>query len=131
MLDRLTAKPDMLVRPTSFMIDLEGDRAEVMVASSAHDMTWHIHFDITPAPSNPDDWNQKILEAYNRIVSLERSDGGADSSPSRAFVVGASGANGPSIVRLMHSEVSGSTGASKVQVLGEFSGADMIELLLG
>jgi hypothetical protein len=99
MLDRLAAKPDVLVRPTSFMIDLEGDRAEVMVASSAHDMTWHIHFDITPAPSNPDDWNQKIFEAYNRIVSLERSDAGADSSPSRAFVVGASGANGPSIVR--------------------------------
>jgi hypothetical protein len=37
----------------------------------------------------------------------------------------------PLMLRMMHSEVSGSTGASKVQVLGEFSGADMLELLLG
>ena len=132
MLDRLTAKPDVLVRPTSFMVDLEGDRAEVMVASSAHDMTWNIHFVITPAPANPDDWNKKILEAYDRIVSLVQSEAGPHCSPSRAFVVGASGANGPvSIVRLIHSEVTGSTGASKLRFLGEFSGADVIELMLG
>src|SRR6266436_4088365 len=114
MRDRLTAEPDILVRPTSFMIDLEGDRAEVMVASSTHDMIWHIHFDITPAPSNPDDWNRKILEAYDRIINLERSDAGADSSPSRAFVVVANGADGLSIVRLMHSQLSGSAGSSRI-----------------
>jgi hypothetical protein len=132
MLDRLTAKPELLVRPTSFMVDVEGDQAEVMVASSAHDIIWNIHFVITPAPADPDDWNQKILEAYDRIVSLVQSEAGSHGSPSREFVVGANGANGPpSIVRLMHSELTGSTGVSKLRFLGEFSGAGMIELMLG
>jgi hypothetical protein len=132
MLDRATAKPELLVRPTSFMVDLEGDRAEVMVASSAHGITWNIHFVITPAPANPDDWNQKILEAYDRILSLVQSEADPCGSPLRAFVVGASGAHGPSsIARLIHSEVTGPTEASKLGFFGEFSGADMIELMLG
>ncbi len=132
MLERLTAKPELLIRPTSFVVDLEGDRAEVMVASSAHDITWNIHFVIAPAPANPDDWNQKIIEAYDRIVSLVQSEAEPCGSPSRAFVVGATGAHGPSsIVRLIHSELTGSNEASKLRFFGEFAGADMIELLLG
>jgi hypothetical protein len=132
MLDRPTAKPELLVRPISFTVDLEADLAEVMIASSAHDITWNVHFVITPAPANPDDWNQKIIEAYDRIVSLVQSEVGPRGSPPPVFVVGASGAHGPSsIVRLIHSEFTGSTEASKLRFFGELSGADMIELTLG
>jgi hypothetical protein len=118
------------VRPTSFMIDLERNTAEVAITSSVHDMAWLVSFEISPAPANPGDWNAKISEAYSTLLLRERlvaSDGAIFEN----FFIGASN-DPPYCVRLVDSVTRGLSGMeARRDLLEAFVGADIGELLLG
>jgi hypothetical protein len=119
------------VRPTSFMIDLERDTAEVAVTSSAGNMAWLVSFEISPAPASPDDWNAKISEAYNILLNRERSVAAEDAMSFNKFLVG-TGNDPLSSVRLVGSRMQGLSGAeARKDLLDNFVGANMSELLLG
>jgi hypothetical protein len=119
------------VRPTSFMIDLERDTAEVAVTSSVRDMAWLVSFEISPAPASPDDWNAKISAAYNTLLDRERSVATEDAISFDTFLVG-TGRDPSSNIRLVDSKIQGISGAeARENFLGNFVGADMSELLLG
>jgi hypothetical protein len=120
------------VRPTSFMIDLERDIAEVSVTSSAGNMAWLVSFEISPAPASPDDWNAKISEAYNRLLDRERSVAAEDATSFDKFLIGTGGGDPLSSVRLIGSRMQGISGpGGRKDLLDNFVGANMNELLLG
>jgi hypothetical protein len=132
MLSKLSRETIVNVRPTSFMIDLERDTAEVAITSSARNMAWLVSFEISPAPANPDDWNAKISEAYNILLDRERSVADEDAMSFDKFLVGTGGGDPLSSVRLIGSRMQGISGpGGRKDLLDNFVGANMSELLLG